>query len=217
VASEGSYDSASSKGIQIQGNAVTGCGHSGGHPGILISGLNAAAEPLSDITLANNVSADNPNGGYRAEGAYTNVTNTGMKTAATDLPTPRPTAADVHLADTAILRTRDVSHVAASFRPGLHRIHVRQAATGGGFEERFEYVVKGSATAIGTFLAARAQTGGCLSEKRDVSGTTYALVLSPAPIAIPSDVSGVTFRELRAKDQSGALSWLWQRVDSGAD
>jgi hypothetical protein len=217
VASEGSFNSSSSKGISIRNNAVTGCGHNGSHPGILISGLNTAAEPLSDITLTDNVSTANQNGNYRTEGAFTNVTNTGMKTAASDLPTPEPTAADIHLADTTVLRTRDVSHVGASFRPGLHRIHVRQTTSGGGFEERFEYVVKGSEAAVDVLVAARAQAGGCLSERRDVTGTTYARLLSSTPITIPNDVSGVTFRDLRAGDQTGTLSWLWQRVDSGAD
>jgi hypothetical protein len=216
VASEESYTTATSDDITIRNNHVTQTGHRVGHPGILISGLYAAAGPIRNVTLTDNVSAGNTGAPYRAEGAYTNVTNTGMKTAVSDLPSPLPTTASVRRADAAVLRTRDVSHVAASFRPGLYRIHLRQAPSGGGFQERFEYVVKGLTAAVDAFVTARTTAGAYLSEKREASGTTHAVLLTRAPITIPSGVSGVTFREMRAGDPSGALSWLWQRVDSGA-
>ena len=215
VASEPSYNSSSSSRITIRRNYVTACGAGVSHPGILISGLNSAAEPLSDITVTDNVSALNANGGYRAEGAYTNVTDTGLDESASSLPTPLPTVADVRLADTSVLRTHDVSHVAASFRPGLHRIHVREAPAGGGFEERFEYVVTGPDAALDAFIAARTRAGDYLSEKRSDAGTTHALLLTRTPLSLPSEVSGVTFRDLRAGDVNGTLSWLWQRIDSG--
>jgi hypothetical protein len=215
VASEPSYTTATSDDITIRHNYVTQTGHRIGHPGILISGMNEAAGPIRNVTLTDNVSAGNTGAPYRAEGAYQNVTNTGMKTAVSDLP-PLPTAASVRRTDAAVLRTRDVSHVAASFRPGLYRIHVRQAPSGGGFQERFEYIVKGGTAAVDAFVSARTQAGDYLSEKRDASGTTHAVLLARAPLTIPNGVSGVTFRELRSGDQSGALSWLWQRVDSGA-
>ena len=53
VASESSYDTASSDGITIENNYVYQCGHSIGHPGILISGLHTGAQPLNDIHLEN--------------------------------------------------------------------------------------------------------------------------------------------------------------------
>jgi hypothetical protein len=216
VASEaGAYDSPSSERIDIRHNSVTRCGDGNGHPGILVSGLNAAAAPLSDITLADNVAAANPNGAYRAEGAYANVVNTGLLETADSLPAPMPTVSSVRLADTAVLRTRDVSHVAAAFRPGLYRIHVRQAPGGSGFEQRFEYIVKGPSAAIDAFVAGRVQANDYLSEKRPDGSTTHALLLTREPIILSSELTGVTFREVRAGDSSGVLSWLWDRIDSG--
>ncbi len=216
VASEGSYDSASSQHIQIARNAVYQCSHAIGHPGILISGLNAAAEPLDDIELVDNVSADNVLGGaYNAEGEYTNVTNTGLSTSVDDLPSLIPTAGDIQLADTSILRTRDVSHVEAGFRAGLYRIHVRVSPADSGFEQRFEYLVSGSAAAVSSFVAERTEAGDYLSEQAYAGGSTYALLLTSAPIAIPSDLAGVSFRDLRAGDLGGELASLWERTDSG--
>jgi hypothetical protein len=216
VASEaGAYDSPGSDRIDIRRNSITRCGDATGHPGILISGLNAAAAPLSDITLTDNVAAANTNGAYRAEGACANVVNTGLLETEDRLPTPMPTVSSVRLADTSILRTRDVSHVAATFRPGLHRIHVRQAPGGSGFEQRFEYVVKGPSAAIDAFVAARVQANDYLSEKRVDGATTHALILTRDPIVLSSEIIGVTFREVRAGDASGVLSWLWERIDSG--
>ena len=118
VASEPAYDSASSQRITLANNFVYRCAHTVGHPGILISGQNTAAQPLDTITLANNVSAETVTGtAYRAEGAYTNVTNTGLATTAAALPSPIPTMADIRIADTSILRTRDVTHVDSHIPP----------------------------------------------------------------------------------------------------
>jgi hypothetical protein len=216
VASESSYDSASSNGITITSNYVYQCGHSITHPGILLSGMNDAAEPLNAIALSNNVSADNVSGSaYRSEGALSNVSNVGLSTTAATLPSPIPTSANIKLSDTNILRTRDVSYVPAAARPGLYRIQLRRAPSGNGFQERFEYVVKGSQSAVTAFVQARTAAGDYLSERRAAQGSEYALLLAAAPLAVPSGISSVTFAEMRARDSTGELSWLWERVDSG--
>ncbi|HMJ15457.1 MAG TPA: hypothetical protein VK524_28775, partial [Polyangiaceae bacterium] len=218
VASEPSYDSASSSGISIENNTVYRCTHRLGHPGILLSGLNAPAGPLNDISLRNNISAENVTGEpYRAEGAYTNVTNVGLSTSSGALPRPIPTVADVRVADTRILRTRDVAHIPAASRAGLYRIHVRPSPVNAAqFQERFEYVVKGPANDVSAFVTARTAAGAHLSEQRTVNGTAYALLLTPAPLALPANVTGVDFRALRQGDLNGSLTWLWQRLDSGS-
>jgi hypothetical protein len=215
VASESSYDTASSERITIANNYVYRSAHTIGHPGILISGLHPSADPLRDIALTDNVSVENGGGGaYRAEGNYMDVTNEGMATDAASLPQPIPGMGDARMVDTAVLRTRDVSHAPAEGRAGLHRIHVRRSAAGE-FEQRFEYVVKGEGDAVAQFVTAAEAEGGYLSERRAALGTEYALVLSPEPLALPAGAEGVSFGELRAEDRSGELSWLWQRVDSG--
>jgi len=215
VASEPSYTSSASSRIDIRNNAVTQCGHTIGHPGILISGLNPAAGPLDQIALRDNVSTNNDNGDYRAEGSYTNLTNENLRTTTDALPGPIPTQAGVSMADTLVLRTRDTSHVAAELRIGLYRIHVRRAPDGSGFEQRFEYVVKGAASEIDAFVAARSAAGDYFSRKDVVGATSYALVLTRSPITVPSSLSAVSFRELRAGDRDGTLAALWVTIDSG--
>jgi hypothetical protein len=215
VASESSYNSASSDGIRIANNYVSRCGHSIGHPGILVSGENSAAEPLRNITLLDNVVADTVTGtAYRSEGAFSNVSSSGLLTTNAALPKPTPTNADIRMVDTSVLRTRDVSHVEAGLRRGLYRIHVRKSAIGTGFQQRFEYVVKGPPATMAAFMAVRNAAGDHISEQRTQLGTTYALLLSSVPYRIPDDISGVSFQELRAGDLSTQLSWLWQRLDS---
>jgi hypothetical protein len=216
VASEPGYDSASSQRIVLANNYIYRSAHTIGHPGILISGQNTAAQPLDRITLTDNVSAETVTGTpYRAEGAFTNVTNTGLATTAAALPSPIPTMADIRIGDTAVLRTRDVSHVGAAFRTGLYRIHVRRAPSGGGFQQRFEYIVKGAPDAVTTFASAQTATGAVLSEQRTVGAVAFALLLAPAPVAVPGTLAPVPFRDLRAGDLAGDLSWLWQRIDTG--
>ena len=144
------------------------------------------------------------------------MTNTGLATTAAALPSPIPTMADIRIADTSILRTRDVTHVDATFRPGLYRIHVRRSPSGPGFQQRFEYVIKGAPDAVTAFVTAQTAAGAALSEQRTVGGVAYALLLTPAPVALPGTLTPVTFRNLRAGDVAGDLSWLWQRVDTGA-
>jgi len=217
VASEPAYDSASSARIVLANNWIYRSAHTIGHPGILISGLNTAAQPLDTITLTNNVAAETVTGtAYRAEGSYTNVTNAGLATTAAALPSPIPTMADIRIADTAVLRTRDVSHVAAAFRPGLSRIHVRRAPSGTGFQQRFEYVIKGAPDALTAFVAEQTAAGAVLSEQRTVGAVAHALLLTPAPVTAPATLTPVTFRDLRAGDLAGDLSWLWTRIDTGA-
>ena len=43
----------------------------------------------------------------------------------------------------------------------------------------------------------------------------YALVLTAAPVTIANTLGAVTFSELRTKDNSGELTWLWARVNTG--
>jgi hypothetical protein len=214
VASESSYDSSASQGITIFKNNVENCGHAISHPGILVSGLSTDAGPLMNIALTDNVSVGTPAGPYRAEGSYVNVTNDDLKSVASALPAPAPTMTNVTLADTTVLRTRDVSHAPANTRTGLYRIHVRAAASGG-FQQRFEYMIKGPTDMVTAFTRMRTSAGDYLSEQRTVNGSDYALVLSTAPVALPSGLAAVTFRELRAGDADGSLSWLWTRVDKG--
>jgi hypothetical protein len=127
-----------------------------------------------------------------------------------------PTQTDIKLEDTTVLRTRDVSHVPVEVRTGLYRIHVRKAPTGG-FEQRFEYLIKGAPEIVSTYVKARTDADDYLSEQRTVDGTAYALLLTAAPISLPSTMQPVTFLELRNNEQSGnqKLTWLWNRVDSG--
>lgn len=216
VASESSFDTESSRRITARDNVIYQCGDAiGGHPGILVSGDNAASAPLSDLAFYDNISVDNVNGPYREEGAFTNVINEGMRSTADALPMPVPTLADVKMEDTSVLRTRDVSHVEASLRTGLHRIHVRPAAGRDGFEQRFEYVVKGEPGAVDAFTSARRAAQDYVVEQRVVGGSSYALVLTAAPVAIGEPLSAVSFRDLRA-GAAGELAWLWQLIDDAA-
>jgi Right handed beta helix region len=215
VASESSYDTSASQGIRIADNYVQNCGHTIGHPGILISGQSAAAGPLRDIALDNNVSVGTPAGAYRAEGTLVNVTNVGLATEASALPGAAPTRASIELADTRVLRTRDVSHVPANVRTGLYRIHVRLAPSGTGFQQRFEYVLRGPSASVSAFSELRAAAGDYVSERRASAGSDYVLLLSANPIAVPEGLSAVTFRELRQGDRDGTLRWLWARLDAG--
>jgi hypothetical protein len=217
VASEPSYSSATSDQITIHDNWLDQCSQTIGHPGILISGLYAAAGPITNVHLTTNVVAETKTGqAYRTEGDFSGVTNDGLSTDVATLPQPQPTTASVRIKDTAILKTRDTAFVPEASRPGLYRIHVRVAPVGGGLQQRFEYVVKGAPSELQTWLAARSGAGDYVSEQRTVTGTGYALVLARAPEALPSTLSGVTFQELRDGDNAGTLSWLWSRVNDGS-
>jgi hypothetical protein len=110
-----------------------------------------------------------------------------------------------------------VSHVDAGARPGLLRIYVRRAPAGSGFEQRFEYVLRGPAADVAAFAAARVATGARLVETRAAAGIAVALLLAPQPVAVPAGLAGPTFRELRAGVLRGDLAWLWQRLEPGSD
>ena len=212
VASEPSYKSASSTRITAKNNRLYQCSYASTHAGILVSGANPSAEPLSNLTFVDNIVAETVTGtAFREEGAFTDVTNTGMSTKTSDLPVPMPTRADVRMRDTTILSTRDVSFVDPALRNGLHRIHVRKGAAG--YQQRFEYVVRGAPAVMDAFLSGPAAVDGCLVESRVVDGKAYALILAGHPIAVPASLDGPTFRELRAGDLDGSLGWLWKRIN----
>ncbi len=220
VASESAYTSASSERIELRSNFLVKSPNgsvNNGHSAILISGGNPDAEPLRDINAIDNVIVEVPaNRVQRAEGSHDSATVVfDNSTDPSRLPGPIPTLDDVRLQDTSILRTRDISFVAAAMRKGLHRIHVREAASGGGVDERFEYVVSGAASEIATWIATVRGQGAYVSESRSVGLSAYALVLSPVPLEVPGALNGVTFEALRAGDRAGTLSFLWQRIDLG--
>ena len=96
------------------------------------------------------------------------------------------------------------------------RRHVRRAPSDAGFQQRFEYVFKGAPDAVTAFVITQTAVGAVLSEERTVGAVAYALLLTPAPVALAGALTPVTFRDLRAGDMAGDLSWLWQRVDTGA-
>lgn len=197
----------------VESNYVTRCGHTIGHPGLLVAGDNPDVDPIDNIDFLNNVSAANSNGNYATLGDFTNITNTGLSQSTGDLPT-EPTVSDVVLKDTSILCTRDVSHVSSGNRPGLYRIHVRETSPGSGsYQERFEYVVKGTPSNVSSWVSTRTGAGDYLSEQQTVSGTAYALLLCAAPVTLGTGVSEVTHTELRAGDNNGTLSWLWNRIN----
>ena len=216
IATEPAYTSEPVTDVVVQENWITGCGHSIGHAGILISAL-YGTNSIDGVDLIDNVSAGNVNGNYNAEGSYVNVSNTGLDQSTGSLPT-QPTLASVAVKDTSILMTRDTSFVTAGSRPGLYRIHVRRHPSGVGFQQRFEYVVKGTPADVTTWVALRTAAGDYQSEQQTVSGTAYALLLCSAPVSLGTGVSAVTHAELRAGDQIGAsqLSWLWARVNEGS-
>jgi parallel beta-helix repeat protein len=216
IASEEEYSTAASQGITVARNYVQGCGHTIGHPGILVSGAAASAGPLRDIAFTSNVSVGTPNGPYRVEGSTQNVTNTNLRTDQSALPAGAPTATTIQIADTSTLRTRDTSFVEPEVRKGLYRIHIRKARIANTFEQRFEYIVKGPPEIVTTYVNVRLAAADHLVEQRTVEGTAYALLLTAAPISVPSTMSAITFRELRAGDQESQLSWLWKRLDATA-
>src|SRR5262249_31793740 len=158
-------NTSASQNIKISNNYVQNCGATVGHPNILVSGLASAAGPIRDVAFANNVSVDAKNGAYKAEGSFENVTNTDMVTQKGAVATVLPTQADIKPEDPTVLRTRDVSHVPAEVRSGLYRIHVRKAPTGG-FEQRFEYLVKGAPEIVSTYVKVRTDADDYLSEQR---------------------------------------------------
>lgn len=221
VASEGAYDTASSEGIELRDNWLVDSPNGSvdnGHAGILVSGNYEEAPPIADVEAVDNVIID-PAGGRveRAEGNYENVvfdnsTDPGL------LPGPLPELASAKPRPSHVLRTWDTSFVREPERRGLYRIHLREHASGG-VEERFEYVVTGTATEVEAWLE-QLDVQNCsarLVELRTQSERSHALVLSAVPLELPGALSGVPFDALRAGDRDGTLAWLWQRLDSSND
>ena len=93
---------------------------------------------------------------------------------------------------------------------------MRRAPSGSGFQQRFEYVFKGAPDAVTAFVTAQTAAGAVLAEQRTVGAAAHALLLTPAPVPLPGALTPVTFRDLRAGDLAGDLSWLWQRLDTSA-
>ena len=76
-------------------------------------------------------------------------------------------------------------------------------------------MVTGSPANVQAFVSSRVAAGDYLSEQRQVGTSSYALLLTRAPLTIPSTLSGVGFAALRAGDRNGSLSWLWNRLNRG--
>jgi len=217
VASEKSYDTASSQAIELSDNWLLNSPNGSvdnGHAGILVSGNYDAAPPISDVEAVDNVIVD-PAGGRveRAEGNYEDVRFDNSTDAAL-LPAPVPDLAAARPRSSSVLRTWDTSFVAEQERPGLYRMHLRESAQGG-LSERFEYVVSGPTAEVESWLQSL-EDEGCASQRieaRALEGRSYALVLSAIPLALPSALTGVPFETLRAGDRDGTLAWLWQRLD----
>jgi hypothetical protein len=210
VAAESSFDTPGSRDIRIIENYIDDCGQIV-HPGILLSGLNGAGAPIENVTLTNNVSVNCVHGAINGEGFVTGTIDTGLNSS--PLPSPVPVETGAVLADTTVLRTRDTSHVAPGERAGLYRIHVRKNPVGSGFQQRFEYVLSGADATMSSFLSTRVVAGDYVSESRSSGGVTRAVVLARAPLTLTGGVSAVTFDDLRSGDNSGALTWLWNRVN----
>jgi parallel beta-helix repeat protein len=216
VASESSFNSATSDAIVIHHNALHQCAQIIGHPGILVSGQNPAAEPISNIELDENVVVATATGqAFREEGATTQVTNQGMSTAESDLPTPHPELVNIRIKDTSVLRTQDTSFVPEPLREGLYRIHVRQGPAG--FQQRFEYIVRGDAAHVDAWVAMRRAQGDHVSNTGEVGATTFARVLTGNPMQVPPELEAVTFADLREGERDGTSPWLWEVVNAGTD
>jgi hypothetical protein len=220
AASESAYDSASVARVTAEHNWLVRSPDGtvdNGHSAILVSGGNSEAEPIREVRAANNVILDPAGDRYeRAEGSYdeeTVIFEANSRDAA-DLPGEIPAVGDAVTVDTSVLRTRDTSFVAEDVRRGLYRIHVRESAAGA--EERFEYVVRGPTELVQTWTDDEHAAGAYVSETREVGDESYAVLLSSAPLAVPQELQGVSFAELRAGDRDGGLAWLWTRLDVGA-
>ncbi|NNE94544.1 MAG: hypothetical protein HKN24_00765, partial [Acidimicrobiales bacterium] len=187
------------------------------HPGILISGENPRVEALRDIELRDNVVVDSIVGlPFRTEGQTTDVSNHGLSTDSTLLPTPLPTAGTNALAAGAsTLRTWDTSFVAAEHRRGLYRIHVRER--GDWFDQSFEYVVAGPDMAIDAWLDEIESSGSSVNTTfrgqwtaDPDTGHEVAVVQSAHPMAVPTTVEPVTFDDIRQADLHGSGNDLWR-------
>ena len=65
------------------------------------------------------------------------------------------------------------------------------------------------------FVRARHADGDYLSLRLTLGGNDYALILTRAPVQVPDGIQGLSFRGLRAGDNDGTLSVIWNRLDAG--
>jgi hypothetical protein len=188
-----------------------------GHRGIHIAGDNPSAAQPFNIAGTGNWSVGATGGDYIAFNCAASVTSTGLQTTVGSLPAGVTTAStsDLVYQDTTVLRTRDVSYVTnALLRAGLYRIHVRR--NGASFQQRFEYVVKGTVTNVNNFCNARAAASDYVSYQVTVGATRYAVLLCAAPVdTAAASVSPVTWTEMRTGDNDGTLSAMWTVLDRG--
>lgn len=210
-ASEGSKNTEACANVTARRNTLLGTAWNvTSHSAILVSGLNAGAPAVSNITLDNNIAYGTQAGAYRAEGTTSNIVQT--NTVTTEPGTP-PVPPEMAIEDTSELKTHNVSFAPSDKRAGLYRIHVRQPSAGG-LQMSYEYVVKGEPGRVAAWVAWQVLRGSVRLDQRSASGTAYAVVLSPLPVALSSGLSGVTTAEMRAGANGGALgSWLWDLVN----
>jgi hypothetical protein len=217
VASEPSYDTESSTRIQLRDNWLLRSPNGSvdnGHSGILISGRQEGADPLSDIEATNNVIVDPAGERFeRAEGFTENVVFDN-ETDPSFFPSGPPALASAAPRSTDVLRTWDTSFVTEEERHGLYRIHAKSDA-GGDIVERFEYVFHAPQAELSTWLGSL-ESGDCTAvvvDRRAMVEVDFVLLLSAVPIEVPAEFGAPTFEELRAGDRDGTLTWLWQRLD----
>ncbi len=210
VASEPSYDIHGSDDIRIERNVVCRAGHTVPHSGILISGLDGA---ISDVLVAGNEVIDSVTGQpFRSEGEVVGLVERDTSVADEGRCEPRQNRGEGQVArDTSILATRDDSFVPSSARPGLSRIHVR-SGSGGGFEQRLEYVVAGPGSAVDAFLGDRfASATRFRPQSAGDEAEEYVVLLTGSPLSIPDELRPIEFDELRAVAKT--LPELWAYLD----
>jgi hypothetical protein len=214
VASESSYTTPASDHVTIRNNALLHVADIVGHPGILLSGKNPNAGAITNVVLTDNVVVDTESGqAFRQEGNVINVTNAGLTTAASGLPSPVPTKVGITPKATTIMKTRDASFVAADRRKGLYRIHVRAEPRGNGFQQRFEYVVAGAPADVTHWLSSVAARTAILADGTK-GGERFVAVYASSPLVASENLREVAFTELRTGDNDGSLAWLWSLLNA---
>lgn len=224
-ASESSFNSQTVTNVTYANNKVRDCARViTSHPGIFVSAGNPGTT-LSAIAGAGNYSfSATAAQAYRTEAVGgtlgAGITSTGLVSISGGWPTPQPVAADARVRATTILRTRNNTFAAVGNRPGLYRIHVRRTPGSNPvsptFQQRFEYVVQGSPPNMDVYIATRLTAGDYLSYRADTGGVAYAVFLTRAERTLGTGITAFTFAQMRAADNAGTLSTLWNRVDQGA-
>ncbi|MGI9598117.1 MAG: glycosyl hydrolase family 28-related protein [Acidimicrobiales bacterium] len=208
VASEPSYDTPGSEAVRIEANVVCRAGHTVPHPGILISALDGS---ITGVVVTDNQVIDSAAGPFRAEGDVVDLVERGTAEVDREGCRPGPTTSGGRAArGTSILATRDATFVDRAVRRGVSRIQVR-SGPGASFEQRLEYVVAGASSAIDRWLADEPGAAARFGRPDTGAGDEYVVVLSGAPLRIPSNIRAVGFGELRAL--AGVLPELWQWLD----